>query len=150
MEKSSARRFHDGPLSAGNQHFRPKAQRDGGTLVLSLSAFRPKAVIFSQCQVAQFDCSVCTGEEADETRTDRDDPLRIDIGHNSNVDEPSPQRSRRGSSARRSGKFFKNGCSVEPGLPNMVVSFKALSRSYVAAHTVGTLSVIIAGSWLSD
>jgi hypothetical protein len=26
----------------------------------------------------------------------------------------------------------------------MVVSFKALSRSYVAAHTVGTLSVVIA------
>jgi hypothetical protein len=63
------------------------------TLVLSLSAFRPKAVIFSQCQIAQFDCSVCTGEEADETRTDRDDPRRIDIGHNSNVDEPSLQHS---------------------------------------------------------
>src|SRR5258708_1125839 len=40
---------------------------------------------------------------------------------------------------KSSGKFFKNGCSVEPGLPNMVVSFKALSRSYVAAHTGGTL-----------
>jgi hypothetical protein len=62
-------------------------------LVLSFSVFRPKAIIFSQWQIAQFDCSVCTGEEADETRTDRDDPRRIDIGHNSNVDEPSLQNS---------------------------------------------------------
>jgi hypothetical protein len=51
---------------------------------------------------------------------------------------------------KSSGKFFKNGCSVEPGLPNMVVSFKALSRSYVAAHTVGTLSVVIAALLVSN
>src|SRR5262249_59446791 len=61
--------------------------------LLSFSVFRPKAIIFSQWQIAQFDCSVCTGEEADETRTDGDDPRRIDIGHNSNVDEPSLQKS---------------------------------------------------------
>src|SRR5262249_33957334 len=38
-------------------------------LVLSFSVFRPKAIIFSQRQIAQFDCSVCTSEEADEART---------------------------------------------------------------------------------
>jgi len=43
--------------------------------------------------MAQFDCSVCTSEEADETGTYRDDPRRIDIGHNLDVDEPSLQHS---------------------------------------------------------
>src|SRR5262249_41656431 len=49
--------------------------------------------IFPQCQIAQFDCSVCTSEEADEAGTYRDDPRRIDSGHNLDVDEPSLQHS---------------------------------------------------------
>jgi hypothetical protein len=53
----------------------------------------PTRLFLPQCQIAQFDCSVCTGEEADEARTDRDDPWRIDVGHNPDVDEPSLQRS---------------------------------------------------------
>jgi len=48
-------------------------------------------VIFPQCQIAQFDCSVCTSEEADEAGTYRDDPRRIGIGHNPDVNETSLQ-----------------------------------------------------------
>jgi hypothetical protein len=48
---------------------------------------------FLRCQIAQFDCSVCASEEADEARTDRDDPRRIDTGHNPDVDEPGLQHS---------------------------------------------------------
>src|SRR5262249_54638111 len=50
-----------------------------------------RLIIFPQCQIAQFDCSVCTSEEADEAGTYRDDPRRIDSGHNLDVDEPSLQ-----------------------------------------------------------
>ena len=50
-------------------------------------------LFFPRYQMAQFDCSVCTSEEADETGTYRDDPRRIDIGHNLDVDEPSLQHS---------------------------------------------------------
>src|SRR5215831_16402542 len=57
------------------------------------SAFDPKSLFLFQSQIAQFDCSVCTGEEADEARTDRDDPRRIDTGYNPDVDEPSLQHS---------------------------------------------------------
>src|SRR5262245_3636260 len=52
-----------------------------------------RLIIFPQCQIAQFDCSVCTSEEADEAGTYRDDPRRIDSGHNLDVDEPSLQHS---------------------------------------------------------
>jgi hypothetical protein len=34
-------------------------------------------------------CSGAVREEADEARTDHDDPLRIDIGRNPDVDEPA-------------------------------------------------------------
>ena len=50
-------------------------------------------LFFPRYQIAQFDRGVCTGEEADEARTDRDDPRRIDIGQNPQVDEPSLQHS---------------------------------------------------------
>src|SRR5262249_44573531 len=59
----------------------------------SHSALDPKSLFLFQSQIAQFDCSVCTGEEADEARTDRDDPRRIDTGYNPDVDEPSLQHS---------------------------------------------------------
>src|SRR5215475_9491788 len=63
-------------------------------LLLSDACMMKKARSFlPQSPIAQFDRSVCTGEEADEARTDRDDPRRIDIGHNSNVDERSLQHS---------------------------------------------------------
>jgi hypothetical protein len=42
-----------------------------------------------QCQIAQFDRGVCFSEEADEARTDRNDPRRIGSGQNPEVDEPS-------------------------------------------------------------
>ena len=54
---------------------------------LSMRLFLPDS------QIAQFDCGVCAGEEADEARTDRDDPRRIDTGYNPDVDEPSLQHS---------------------------------------------------------
>jgi hypothetical protein len=47
-----------------------------------------RRLFFPQSQIAQLDCSICTGEEADEARTNRDDPRRIDIGQNPDVDEP--------------------------------------------------------------
>ena len=59
-------------------------------LVLSLSAFG--AFLF-QCQIAQFDCSISTSEEADEARPDRNNPGRIGSGQNPDVDEPSLQHS---------------------------------------------------------
>jgi len=52
-----------------------------------------KMLFFTLVPIAQFDRSVCAGEEADEARTDRDDPRRIDIGQNPQVDEPSLQHS---------------------------------------------------------
>src|SRR4030095_9365950 len=54
---------------------------------------RQTGLFFPHCQIAQFDCSVCTSEEADEAGTYRDDPRRIDIGHNPDVDEPRLQHS---------------------------------------------------------
>src|SRR5262249_40430041 len=42
-------------------------------------------------QPAQFHRSVCTNEEPDEARTNRDDPRRIAIGQNPRVDKPSLQ-----------------------------------------------------------
>ena len=57
------------------------------------SAFDPKSLFLFPCQIAQFDCDICTREEADEARTDRDNPRRIDIGQNPDVDEPSLQHS---------------------------------------------------------
>jgi hypothetical protein len=59
----------------------------------SLSAFSRKPSFLFQCQIAQFNCGVCTSEEADEARTDRNDPRRIGSGQNPEVDEPSLQHS---------------------------------------------------------
>src|SRR5215470_395134 len=50
-----------------------------------------KRLFFPESQIAQFDCSVCTGEEADETGADRDNPRRIYFGQNPDVDEPGLQ-----------------------------------------------------------
>jgi hypothetical protein len=52
-----------------------------------------RVLFFPRYQIAQFDCSVCTSKEADEARTYRDDPRRINIGYNPDVDEPSLQHS---------------------------------------------------------
>src|SRR5262249_16533560 len=57
------------------------------------AAIARPGLFFPLCQIAQFDCSVCTSEEADEAGTYRDDPRRIDIGHSPDVDKPSLQHS---------------------------------------------------------
>src|SRR5262249_54149905 len=50
-----------------------------------------KRLFLPESQIAQFDCSVRAGEEADEAGADRDDPWRIYFGQNPDVDEPGLQ-----------------------------------------------------------
>src|SRR5262249_34977398 len=57
-------------------------------------------LFLSDSQIAQFDCGVCAGEEADEARTDRDNPRRIYFGQNPDVDQPGLQHG----TAKRAGK----------------------------------------------
>jgi len=65
------------------------------TYVTFIGAFQlsAKSSFLFQCQIAQFNCGVCTSEEADEARTERNDPRGIGSGQNPEVDKPSLQHS---------------------------------------------------------